>query len=100
MKQEQFMYYGYHFIPLRMLNYHERRAGLKKFSRYIRSNSLGISDYNGSCNYSYTDFYKASKESECDIFRCVEDNKLYIPGDNELFEYTEMERSLTKEDYK
>ena len=38
--------------------------------------------------YSYEKFYEASGDSEADFFKCVENNQLYIPGENELFLYT------------
>ena len=37
--------------------------------------------------YSYENFYEASGDSEADIFMCIENNKIYIPGENELFLY-------------
>ena len=38
-------------------------------------------------DYSHEEFYKAMKHSEMDIFKCIETDKLYIPGENELFIY-------------
>ena len=40
-------------------------------------------------DYSYDDFYAASTDKECDIFRCMETGRLYVPSANELFEYKE-----------
>ena len=34
-------------------------------------------------------FYMASPDKECDLFRCVENGKLYLPCENDLQEYVE-----------
>ena len=90
MTKQVFVYGGYHFTPYRTFNQNEHKAKFVTFSKHLRSNSLGITNYRGKRLYSIDDFYKASNDSVCDIFRCVEDGKLYIPGENELFEYNEM----------
>ncbi len=54
--------------------------------------SLGISAYNWKKNdavYSIDTFYAASGGSIADIFKCLENGKLYVPGENELFRYNE-----------
>ena len=38
--------------------------------------------------YSHKNFYEASGNSKCDVFKCLENRKLYLPAENELFEYT------------
>ena len=38
---------------------------------------------------SHEKFYAASGDSQCDIFRCIENGKLYVPCANELFRYNE-----------
>ncbi len=38
--------------------------------------------------YTYRSFMDASKGVDCDVFRCYENGKLYVPGENELFGYT------------
>ena len=40
----------------------------------------------------------ATKETICDVFKCYENGKLYVPGENELFEYTGKYRSLDSVD--
>ena len=84
-----FEYGGYHFKPYRKF---EKRDG--DFNKRINSASsdhaLGIATYEwGKTEYSHAAFYAASGESEADIFRCVENGKLYIPAENELFRYNE-----------
>lgn len=44
--------------------------------------------------YSYRNFMNAIKETICDVFKCYENGKLYVPGENELFEYTGKYKSL------
>lgn len=38
--------------------------------------------------YTYRSFIDATKGVACDVFRCYENGKLYVPGENELFGYT------------
>ena len=98
-----FEYNGYHFEPTGILP-----AGrtLKEISNEtISNNALGMSAYEGAAHpYSYEEFYNAANSSSADIFKCVENGRLYIPGENELFEYTgnfnpilSIERSETPE---
>jgi len=52
--------------------------------------AMGV-DYNAPImndkNFSYEDFYTASPIRDCDLFKCEENGKIYIPAYN-LFEYT------------
>ena len=84
---KSFEYNGYHFEPTGILS-----AGrtLKEISNEtISNNTLGMSAYEGATHpYSYEKFYNAANSSSADIFKCVENGRLYIPGENELFEYT------------
>ena len=100
---KSFEYNGYHFEPTGILP-----AGrtLKEISNEtISNNALGMSAYEGATHpYSYEAFYNAANSSSADIFKCVENGRLYIPGENELFEYTgnfnpilSIERSETPE---
>lgn len=100
---KSFEYNGYHFEPTGILP-----AGrtLKEISNEtISNNALGMSAYEGATHpYSYEAFYDAANSSSADIFKCVENGRLYIPGENELFEYTgnfnpilSIERSETPE---
>lgn len=83
-----FEYNGYHFEPERNLKECEDK-NLYTLSKHLRSDrELGMCDYDWKkCNYSLEKFYTASCGSKCDLFRCVENGKLYIPGEHELFEF-------------
>lgn len=52
---------------------------------------LGFSTYpeRQKFRYDYEAFYKASTDKDCDLFRCEENGKIYVPGKNELFLYHE-----------
>lgn len=97
-----FMFGGYHFTPYRKFGKGEidRKAQndsrpWKNDAQYAMRNmstdiELGISNYAWQkADYSHDKFFAASGGSEADIFKCVENGKLYVPGANELFEYTE-----------
>ena len=71
MEQQIFKYGGYHFIP-------ERRFTGKEDSFAAISRRQRIDS-----------FYAASPDKECDLFRCVENGKLYLPCENDLQEYME-----------
>jgi hypothetical protein len=84
-----FEYGGHHWRPHRKF---EKRDGdfNKQMDHASSDRSLGIATYDwGKTEYSHASFYAASGESEADIFRCVENGKLYIPCENELFQYKE-----------
>lgn len=83
-----FKYSNYHFEPERNLKECEDK-NLYTLSKHLRSDrELGMCDYDWKkYNYSLKKFYKASCGSKCDLFRCVENGKLYIPGEHELFEF-------------
>ena len=57
--------------------------------RHITSDrDLGMSKYGWQKHpYSYEGFYKAAKNSSSDLFKCVKNGKVYIPGEKELFLY-------------
>jgi|GEM_PF-1085514 len=96
-----FEYGGYHFKPYRKFEETENNRQLENDSREWKNDvqfamrnmrssfALGISRYSwGKCSYSYEDFYEKSGGSDADIFQCVENGKIYVPAENELFEYT------------
>ena len=82
-----FEYLGHVFIPIKQLSNEE--LNLKNISFHIYSDTeLGMSDYEwGTLPWDYKAFYKASHESNMDIFQCRENGKLYLPGEHELFGY-------------
>jgi hypothetical protein len=100
-----FEYGGYHFTPYRQFGKREVDKHLDGDSRpwkndeqyamrNMSSDSLGITAKSG---YSHGDFYAASGGSKCDIFRCEENGRLYVPGANELFRYTEPKQRARKQ---
>ena len=95
MENDQFKYLGYNFIPVEKLG--GTQIELDNIIGHLQSDlELGFSTYNWLENrkdYSYEGFYKASGNSDYDIFKCLANGKLYIPGKNELFEYVYKEDS-------
>lgn len=92
---DTFEYGGYHFTPHRQFRKGEverRLAGdsrpWKKDARYAMRNMWSDRAVNLP-EYRYEDFYAASTDKNCDIFRCEETGRLYVPGANELFGYRE-----------
>ena len=80
----RFEYQGYHFEPVGALPADWQKSAGKSL---VSDPTLGISGYFGSKHpYSHDSFYAASG-STADVFRCAENGKYYIPGENELFEY-------------
>lgn len=62
----------------------------RDFSRTLRNDrDIKFKTRNGDeMPYTYRSFINASKGVNCDVFKCYENSKLYVPGENELFEYT------------
>ena len=94
---EVFKYGGYHFIPYRQFRKGEIdrpapndsrpwKNDMQYAMRNMRSDGLNLTSKNG---YNYDGFYAASTDKGCDIFRCVETGRLYVPGANELFGFKE-----------
>ena len=89
-----FEYGGYHFTPLRQFRRNEVSKRLEGDSRPEKMDAQ-YAMRNMSFNaitlreYSYDAFYAASTDKSCDIFKCEETGRLYIPGANELFGYKE-----------
>lgn len=85
-----FEYNGYHFKPVRKLKESEMK-NIRIFSKHIRSDrELGMCNYDWKkCDYNWNSFYEASNNSQLDIFICEENGKLYVPCENELFQFEE-----------
>ena len=50
---------------------------------------IAFESHNGDAvQYNRVDFLNAAANSKCDVFRCYENGKLYVPAENELFQYT------------
>ena len=82
-----FEYQGYHFEAVGVLP--EGIEG-KDLVAQTRSNTeLHLSTYHTEDfpKYSYDDFYAVSNAPTADVFRCLETERNYIPGENELFGY-------------
>lgn len=62
----------------------------RDFSRTLQNkHELKFKKRNGDeLSYTYRSFMNVSKSVNCDVFKCYENGKLYVPGENELFEYT------------
>ena len=97
-----FQYGEYHFLPVGTI---PKGEAIYKTSQYLHSDKdMGMwsetyEGVYGKANkiYSHSDFYKASGSSKCDVFKCLENRKLYMPGENELFKYTGKYKEIGKE---
>lgn len=88
--EKVFEYGGYHFIPERKFTAEEN--GFDKISRRLKQDTeMGLCRegyaYESKYPYSHDGFYAASPDKECDLFRCIENGKLYLPCENDLQEY-------------
>ena len=97
-----FQYGEYHFLPVGNI---PKNEPIYKTSQYLHSDKdMGMwsetyEGVHGKANkiYSHSDFYKASGNSKCDVFKCLENRNLYMPGENELFKYTGKYKEVGKE---
>lgn len=83
--EKDIKYNGYTFRPLG-----KKDVSFEAACRRISSDrELGISTYSWSKGekYNYDKFYEASGNSYSDLFLCLENGNVYIPGNNELFLY-------------
>ena len=92
MSKRTFEYGGYNFFPVRKLEGAE--SGFFAISKRISIDAeLGLCEegyaYPSKFPYSYEDFYKAAGGHEYDLFRCVENGKIYIPCHHDLQIYRE-----------
>jgi len=87
-----FVYGNYHFLPAGVKT---RSDNFDTMSRYIVTDedfdicsrdSKRVSDKNKT-KFNRKDFYDACNNLPCDIFRCLENGRYYIPGEKELFRY-------------
>lgn len=85
-----FEYGGYHFTPYRQFG--KKEGDFFVLSRRLEiDRDMGLSAYpeRQKFPYVYKDFYAASTDKTCDIFRCEENGRVYVPGERELFLYHE-----------
>lgn len=90
MNNTPFEYGGYHFIPHALFQGQDKDVVAHAHNLKL-DRELGFASYEckyRKFNYSYDDFYKASTDKQCDIFRCIETGKFYVPCGGDLFEYT------------
>lgn len=98
-----FEYGGYHFIPERQLTSEEKDfASISKRQKLDIDLGFCRENYAYPCkhHYSHYSFYAASPDKTCDLFRCVENGKLYIPCENDLQEYMEYDLDRSVEAFK
>ncbi len=87
-----FEYGGYHFLPVGVIN---RTKTHEEISKKIASDkTMGIwsASYNkiygkSKVEYTHKGFYSACGNIFCDVFKCLENGKYYMPGVNEIFLY-------------
>lgn len=83
-----FEYGGYHFFPLR--RFAKDEGDFFALSRRLEEDpSIGLTAYKEKQKfpYSYENFYKTATNPNYDIFCCVENGKIYVPGERMLFLY-------------
>ena len=86
MEQISFAYGGLHFIPERCFEpagQHHSRIPLSRMGQ--KSANLFPSGF----AYSHGEFCAASTAKDCDIFRCAESGRLYVPCEDGLRLYEE-----------
>ena len=85
MEHTPFAYGGLHFIPEQRFDpqgqYH-RRIPLSRMGQKAEADL-----FPGRSSYSHADFYAASTDKNCDIFRCIESGRLYVPCEDGLWPY-------------
>ncbi len=82
-----FLYGNHHFVPAGKFPDDFDATHLMK-KGLASDREMGLSTYDwAKTQYSHADFYKASGGSDADMFRCLENGKTYIPGENELFQF-------------
>ena len=84
-----FEYGGKHFCPYRLFT--KAEDTLDFISRHTaRDNDLGLTgkpNAGDKSHYDHSAFYERSSIKNCDLFICVDNGKLYCPGEKEMFEW-------------
>lgn len=79
-----FQYAGKTFTPVKTLT--KKQSEFMTVSKHLKSDrELNLSTYAGT--YTWEGFYKNCSDKDFDLFKCEENGKIYIPCENELFEY-------------
>lgn len=81
MEKEVFEFCGWHFEPLRDITDKEGEKMCKALD-LTRDREINLTTY--AKTYTHEGFYKASTK-EVDLFRCIENGKIYVPCNHELF---------------
>ena len=85
MEKRVFKYGGYHFIPGTGLKLPGRDRDCAISRRQRTDKELGLCRpgmlMKANIHYSHKGFYAASPDKECDLFRCLENGKLYLPAE-------------------
>lgn len=88
MSDEIFEYGGYHFIPYADFRFNEDRCEQRLVHSIFSEDIPGLfSDVENRAAYNEGKFRAASSVMGCDLFLCVENDKLYLPCDKDLKEY-------------
>ncbi|MCD7886841.1 MAG: hypothetical protein LUG44_04385 [Clostridiales bacterium] len=87
MEQIPFEYGGLHFIPEQRFEPQGQRHRRIPLSRMGQEAEADL--FPGEFAYSHSGFYEAATVKDCDIFRCVENRRLYVPCENDLQLYEE-----------
>ena len=87
-----FEYGGYHFLPVGVINRTKTHEEISKKIASDRTMGIWSAAYNkmygkGKVEYTHKGFYSACGDIFCDVFKCLENGKYYMPGVNELFLY-------------
>ncbi len=96
-----FIYMGREFVPCHDFTdfkgykeAEERRQDLLWCTRHIMTDpEIGITENAG---YDYEAFYEAAGGSSKDIFMCVDNGRLYVPGQHELWLFCETEKQRSQ----
>lgn len=90
MEKERFWYNRHCFMPYAKLPTDKGFSSITKklYSTYKAEFTSYDLVFDGPPQYDYQSFYQAAGESEADLFFCLQDGRLYCPGQNELFLWT------------
>ncbi len=88
MDHTPFEYGGLHFIPEQRFEPAGQYHSVIPLSRMRQDQNLAFPSP-GEFAYSHGGFYKVSTVKDCDIFRCAENRRLYVPCEDGLRLYEE-----------
>lgn len=107
-----FQYGDKHFLPVGLIKKNTRFQKTAEKTRTDKNLGFWCSKYESKYGkpkfeYNYNDFYNACGNKKCDVFKCIENGKYYLPSENELFEYegsfdkyTEQNKKVKKKSHK